>query len=312
MYANIKLCDPRTGKKKINWMRTMFILSAVTLPLINWLIFYIGVNANSFLMAFQREVNHEIKWGFFNFEMFFAEFSKSTSLIREAFRNTAISFVISSMMMFCGFMVSFFLYKKVFLHKFFRIVFFMPGLIAGTVVSSFFSQLVGTEGPVVDIITKIWEFEYIPDLLHNPKFANTTIFANMIVFSFASGLVIWSGSFSRIPDSVVEAGKLDGVNWVQEIFYLTIPMVWPTFALNIILHICGFFSASGNVFLLTRGDYGTMTLNCWMYLQTLDKNNDINALNYLSAVGMFLTIISITISITVRKITDKVFADVQF
>jgi ABC-type sugar transport system permease subunit len=88
--------------------------------------------------------------------------------------------------------------------------------------------------------------------------------------------------------------------------------VWPTFALNIVLHVCSFFSASGNVFLLTRGDSGTMTLSCWMYLQTLDNNTDINALNYMSAVGLFLTVISVTISITIRKITDKAFADVQF
>lgn len=312
MYANIKLVDPKTGKKKINWMRTAFILAAIVLPIVNWLIFYIGVNANSFLMAFQKEINGKIAWGFFNFEQFFGEFSKSTSLIREAFRNTAISFAISTYMMFNGFLVSFFLYKKIMFHKFFRIVFFMPGLIAGTVISSFFIQFVGVEGPVVDVITKIWTFEYTPDLLNSPKYANLVVFGNMIIFSFASNLVVWSGAFSRIPDSVVEAGKLDGVNWLQEIFLLTIPMVWPTFALNIILQVCGFFSASGNVFLLTRGDNGTMTLSCWIYLQTLDNTNNVNALNYLSAVGMLLTAISIAISITIRKITDKAFADVQF
>lgn len=312
MYANIKLIDPITGKKKINWTRTLFILSAIVLPLINWLVFYIFVNANSFLMAFQKEVNGKIIFTFANFELFFNEFSKSTSLIREAFRNTSISFLISTMMMGCGFLVSFFLYKKILFHKFYRIVFYMPGLIAGTVVSSFFSQFVGVDGPVVKLMMTFNEYEYIPDLLHNPQFANKTIFINMIVFSFATNMIIWSGAFSRIPDSVIEAGKLDGVNWIQEIYYLTIPMVWPTFALQVILSVCGFFGASGNVFLLTRGDYGTMTLNCWMYLQTLDKNNDINALNYLSAIGLLLTIVSISISITVRKFTNKAFADVQF
>ena len=61
MYANIKLIDPLTGKKKINWTRTLFILSATVLPLLNWLVFYIFVNANSFLMAFQKEINGEKK-----------------------------------------------------------------------------------------------------------------------------------------------------------------------------------------------------------------------------------------------------------
>ena len=57
MYANIKLVDPITGKKKINWTRTIFILSATVLPLLNWLVFYIFVNANSFLMNFQNQLH---------------------------------------------------------------------------------------------------------------------------------------------------------------------------------------------------------------------------------------------------------------
>ena len=72
----------------------------------------------------------------------------------------------------------------------------------------------------------------------------------MIWLAFPGNMVIWSGTFARIPDSVVESAKLDGVNWVQELFLVILPMVWSTFGLMLTLTLCGLFSASGAVFLL--------------------------------------------------------------
>ena len=58
-----------------------------------------------------------------------------------------------------------------------------------------------------------------------------------------------------------------------------------------------------------------MTLSAWMYLQlyTLSGNQDTsNAFNYMSAVGLVMTAIAITISLVVRKWSDKVFDEVEF
>lgn len=301
-------------KKKTNWCSVAFILMAVIIPLLHFSIFYIGVNFNSFFMAFQREtVTGKVTWGLNNFRMFFSEFSKSTSTIRLALRNTALSWLVAQCATISGFLVSFFLYKKIFMHRFYRIVFFLPGLLAGTVVSSIFANIVSVDGPIAKLVMDWKNLEYLPDLLHDSRFANKTIFANTLVFGFANGMIIWGGSFSRIPGDIIEAGKLDGLNWWREIVFVTIPLVWPTVALNIILALCGFFGASGNVFLLTRGNYQTITLSCWMYLQVLDSGRDVNALNYMSAVGLCISVVAITISLVVRKLTDNAsFSNVQF
>ena len=301
-------------KKKVNWCSVAFILLATVIPLLHFSIFYIGVNFNSFFMAFQRNtVDGTIEWGFSNFVLFFQEFSKSTSLIREAFKNTALSWLVAQCCTISGFLVSFFLYKKIAMHKIFRIIFFMPGLLASTVVSSIFANLVGVDGALAKMIMQWDNLSYVPDLLRDVDYANKIVFLNTYIFGFASGMIIWGGAFSRIPADVVEAAKLDGINWWREIIYITIPLVWPTVALNLILALCGFFGASGNVFLLTRGEKGTMTLNCWMYLQVLDQSDDSNALNYMSAVGMCISVVAITISLIVRRFTDKSgLSQVQF
>lgn len=300
-------------KKPVNWWSVAFILCATIIPIAQWLIFYVYMNFNSFLMAFQTETPTGIKWGFDNFKMFFEEFSLSTSLIRQAFKNTALSFGVHMISYVTGFLVSFFLYKKIFLHKLWRIVFFLPTVIAGTVVSSIFSYIVSVDGPIAPVVQSMMNLDYLPDLLHDSDYANSVIFSHMLIFGFASNMILWGGAFSRIPGDVVEAGKLDGLNWWREIIYITIPLVWPTFTLTLILNLCSFFGSTGQVFLLTKGNYGTMTLSCWMYLQVYEKAEQQNALNYMSAVGMLLTSVSIVISLIVRKITNSSsFAKLQF
>ena len=51
-----------------------------------------------------------------------------------------------------------------------------------------------------------------------------------------------------------------------------------------------------------------------MYMQVygVSINNSSNAFNYMSALGMFLTVISCAVSLTLRKITGKAFQGVEY
>ena len=305
----------RKKRKKVNISRVIFIISFIILPIINFLLFYVYVNMDSFFMAFQTTKNGVTVWTLENFARFFREFSLSTSTIRIAFKNTFLTFGINLIMFPVGFFVSFFLYKKIFLYKTFRTIFFMPSIIAGTIISSVFMKIVGTQGPIAKIVQDLYHLDYVPDVLNDSRFANTFVLMQMVWLNFPGSMIIWGGTFSRIPTSVIEAARLDGVNWVQEAFQIIIPVVWPTFALQLMLTFVGMFGSSGNVFLLTKGEFGTQTLSNWMYMQVYGNtayggNN--NAFCYLSAVGLLISAVAITLSLTIRRITNKVFQDVEY
>ena len=302
-------------RKKVSWQRVLFILSCFILPTINFLIFYVYLNFSSILMAFQQKQGGNIVWTLENFRMFFAEFQKESSTIRIAFRNTSISFLITEVMFGIGFLVSYFLYKKILGYKIFRTLFFLPGLMAGTIVSSFFIKLVSYEGPIAPIVQKLFSLEDLPMLLSDSRYANYTIFANMVWLSFPGNMILWGGTFSRIPDSVIESAKIDGVNWIQETFRIIIPIVWSTFSTLLILSFVGFFGASGQVFLLTKGELGTMTVSCWMYLQVYNNTGNVdasNVYNYMSAIGILMTLCTAVIVVISRSITNRFFGDVQY
>ena len=291
-----------------------FIVSFTILPTITFLVFYVYVNLNSFAMAFQyNNADGTISWTLDNIKTEFQRLFPPDKEMGEAFLNTYKTFGVNLIMFFVGVFVSYFLYKKVFLYKAFRVVFYLPSILSAVVMCAVFKDLFGSYN--FGVFTKnLFKLNYIPEIFADEKFANKAVLINMIWLSFPGNLIIWGGTFARIPESVVEAARIDGVNWVQEAFKIIIPIVWPTFALMFILSIAGIFGASGQVFLLTMGQAGTQTISNWMYMQVYGAtiNNSSNAFNFMSALGMFLTVISCVLSLTLRKISSKLFQEVEY
>lgn len=302
----------KSKKKKMNKTDALFILFCVAIPVINWVVFYIYTNFSSITMAFTDNAG---AISLDNFVRFINEFKMETSDIRVALKNTLLTFAILFVTFPFKVLVSYFIYKKIPFYSFYRIVFFIPVIIFSVAIATVFVQMVGVGSPIAEGVQKLLKLDNVPELLADTRFANTTILLNLIWLSFPGELVIWGGAFARIPEDVLESARIDGVTWWGEFTKIIVPLVWPTVALQMVLLFCGIFGATGNVFLLTAGEYGTHTINSWMYV-TLYRNSGSmytsNVYNYMSAVGIIITVIAITISMLIRKWTDKVFEEVEY
>ena len=301
----------RTLNRK-NKSLIFFILFACTVPVINWLVFYVYPNASSVVMAFQDSKGD---FSLVNFQRLWTEFQLPTSEIRIALKNTLITFAISLACFIPRVLVSYFIYKKVPGYRIYRILFFLPSILFSVCVAMCFTRMVDTEGFIAQLVQRVLGLERVPELLADSRFANMTIWLNMIWLGFPGDLIIWGGTFARLPGDVLESARIDGANWRTEFTKIVVPMVWPTVALKMVLTACGILGASGQVYLLTKGNYGTMTLSAWLYKTLLDSSGTkytSNVYNYLSAVGIVMTVISIGIALVVRKYTDKAFQDVDY
>lgn len=299
-------------KKKISKMRLAFIICGIAVPIIQWLVFYVYANFSAIIMAFQDSQGN---LSLINFQRVFNEFSLPTSEIFIALKNTFLTFGILLVAFPFKVLVSFFIYKKVPFYKFYRIVFFFPTIIFSVAVALIFTKLVGPDGAIAQMVQKWLELDYTPELLADERFANITVILNLLWLTFPGDLIIWGGTFARIPEDVLESGRIDGVTWWTEFTKIVVPLVWPTVALQMVLLFCGIFGASGQVFLLTGGQYGTMTLNAWMYITLYNNSGNMytsNAYNYMSAVGVVITVIAVVLSLSIRKLTDKMFDQVEY
>ena len=298
-------------KKKVSKMKIAFVLSCIAIPIIQFAVFYIYTNFSAITMAF---TNGQGEFSLENFARFGRELARVDSDLRVALKNTMITFAILFLSYPFKVLVSYFIYKKIPGAKFYRIVFFLPMIIFSVAVAMIFSRMVDVNGPIAGWIANMTGQESV-ELLSDSRYANLTIFANMIWLGFPGDLIIWGGTFARIPEDVLESASIDGVTWWQEFIKIIVPMVWPTVALQMVLIICNLFMSTGQVWLLTEGQYGTHTIQSWMYhilYQGSGGAYTSNVYNYLSAVGIIITLVAILLSTIVRKWSDKAFEEVEF
>lgn len=302
----------KTRKKKMPFGTKFFIFCGIFFPVVNFIMFYIVPNGSSFLMAFHDKNG---QWGFENFIRFFQSLGTKDSEFQIALYNTLITFVIGTIAYPFQTMVSYFIYRKIPFAGFYRIIFFLPGIIVGTVVAMVTQYMLAPNGFLAEWIGELCGLDYAPELLADSRFARNILWIHMLWLSFPGSLIIWLGNFAKIPTELLESGRLDGTNWFTEFTKVIVPMVWPTFALQLTMRFCGILSASTSAFLLTRGDYGTMTLGTWLTLQLYNFSGNAytsNVYNYMSAVGLVMTVISVLIGQTVRKICDKAYTEVEY
>lgn len=300
-------------RKKIirqkKFRRDLFVFSCIALPILNFLVLYVYVNFSSIVMAF---TNAKGVFSFDNFVAFWNELQDEASLLRDAIPNTLITFAIAFVTFPLKVLVSYFIYKKIPFSGFYRIVFFLPTIIFSVALNFIFIYMIGPEGFIAKAIHESTGLG--PDLLADSRTANYVIWGQMMWLGFPGDLIIWGGTFTRIPQDVLESAQIDGVTWWTEFTKIVVPMVWPTVSLQMVLLVCGIFGATGNVWLLTQGEYGTHTISSWMYAQlyggSLSRSSGV--FNYMSAVGLVITIVAIILSTAVRKWTDKAFEEVEF
>ena len=295
---------------------TIFVIAILSVPIIQWIIFWFGVNINSFRLAFRRELlNGEIVWDFMNFkELEYAFQSIKNPLLAQgnilfAFRNTMIYFGISTfVMMPLSLIVAFFIYKQIQGYKVFRIAFYLPAVIPSIIMVEAYGSIVDGNGFLNMLCDELVPIEGI---LSTRETALTGVIVYMIWTGLTTNVLLFTGGMSRIPVEILEAAKLDGCGPGREVVSLIIPLIWPTLSTQIILAFTSMFSAGGPILLLTHGGSGTINIAFWLFSKLrgssgMDTSADSITGGIVSAMGLVFTCISVPIILFVRWLAGKI------
>lgn len=297
----------------------IFCFCMVILALINFIIFYVVVNINSILLAFQEFTGYDefyreqYVWSFANFVRMFKEFALPNSTVGTAVKNTMKYFCVNVFLMIpVSYFVSYFLFKQVRGYKLFRVVFFLPSIISAVVYVTVFKNFIQTFGPLYTLLKNLFGYE-LPALLSNPATATPTIIVYTIWTGLGINMILYQGAMRRVPEEVLEACKMDGGGWLHEMFFVITPMVWPTLSITIILAFTGLFNSSGPILLFSEagtvaGGNGTMTIAFFIFQKTQTGG----ALEYPAAIGIFFTAASIPIVILTRALLKRLDPEVEY
>lgn len=237
----------RSKRNKLK--KNLFVYSLIAYPLILFLIFYVVVNFNSILLAFQTiDGSGKSFAGLNNFKTFLSEMFGEGNLLSYSFINSIKMYFINlvvCMPLYVFF--SYLLFKKCFLNKTVSFLVMIPSIMSGLVIALIFVNFIGSNGPLTFIMERTgWNGGKWLNLLYDEKYAFGTTLFYMIWLSFATSLIVYPTAMRGINPEVLESAKIDGIsNMFQELWYIILPLIYPTLTTFLITGFAAIFSTSG-------------------------------------------------------------------
>lgn len=280
----------------------IFYVCLIALPMLQFCIFYIGVNLNSIILAFE---SYDISSGYYftgfdNFAQVFRDFGEVPYLM-NSIKNSLILYIANLLAMFMSLLFSFYIHKKRTFGGFFKVILFLPNIISGLILAIMYKYFV--ERAVPEYALQLGQI--IGGLLSDSKTALPTIIAFNVMISFGTQTLLFSGAMDGISDSVSDASKIDGCSPMQEFFHIVIPMIWPTITTFLVVGVASIFTNQMCLFSFfgTEASYSYYTFGYYLYksIQTASLSD----YPYLAAMGLVLTMFAVPLTYAVKWALEK-------
>ena len=288
-----------------------FIALLVALPLLNFCIWYVYVNFDSFRIAFSDNTTGEFTLS--HFQKVFERFTDSDGYLRERLLRSLTTWAFNTFITFpVSIIYSFAIFKKIPFAHTFKVIFMIPTFLGGVVMIGLFKNLIGATGPVVSLLQTIGVS--LPEsVMKNGFLAESTIAYGTLLFymfwmGMATNILLLSGAMARIPQDIFEAAKLDGISFIREMFQIVLPLIAPTLITMMVLSIPSLLTADAGTFTFygASNPEGVATMGYELTLLTyLLAQTGGNAYGYPAALGLVLSAVAIPIALFTRKWLEK-------
>lgn len=303
-----------TAKTKRTIKKYAFVYSLLLYPLILFAVFYVYININSILMAFQSISSSGEKTfvGFENFRDFFNRLQNP-----ELDPNLKTSLLNSVKLYFIGLIghpialfTAYYIFKKKALHRIYAFIVMIPDIVSIFVITIVFKKFI--EGGLPSFMKTVFGVEDFPMLLVNKSYTFPTVVFFAIWSTMASAILMQRASMGSIDASILESAHIDGVNYFQELWYIVFPMISGVIATGFITGIGGLFAASGPLvsFWMYSAPPETWLTGYYMTQRVMTNLEDPSGYALLSAMGLLFTAIIVPITLLIKKLFDRIVPEV--
>ncbi len=304
-----------------------FVYLIVALPVLHLAVFWVYVNFSTFLNAFVDERGDPSfesiirvaksfaggidNWGYYPLQMLL--------------KSVAIWFNLHVLCCVIGIFTAFILTKHMILSKTFRIIYMIPGLVGAVVFSAIMKKIyagASDGGPLVAVFQGLGVDMH--PLLKKEGFlgytnavAFGTMYLQMFLFNITGGSMIIAGAYMKIPQEIFESAQIEGCGFFREGFQIAIPCAWPTISTTIVFSLCSFFTADYAFYLYSNetGKMGLQSIGFYLYQFQVKASYMVDnqyMVGYTSALGMFLTMITIPVVLLGKKLLTRIGGDIDF
>lgn len=300
-----KTLQKRKGKMQRDWL--LFYILVAAFPVLQFCVFYIGVNANMITKAFSA---YDINTGTYvfngieNFRKIFFEL-ENNPVYSVSLKNSLLAYVIiTGVSLPLSLLMSYYIFKKCRGHKLFRSILFLPSIISPMVLSTIFRII--TDKIYPELVYK-FTGEYVPGLLMNES---RTVFLLAVFYTIWTGFgvttMMYRGAMDGVTPSMLEAASLDGAGEFTQFYKIILPMIFPTISVFLLTGITGIFMNQINLYNIFSSNLGDQMVKTFGYQFFLETSKATLA-DYprLTAIGLLLSIITIPVVLGLRKLFNK-------
>ena len=293
-----------TRKKKVNKSDLIFIIVMLLVPTVQFAIFYIGTNLNSFALSFKtydKLGGGFVPNGWNNFERVIEDLKNSEEVIfavKNSFKVYGVGLLTSLPV---AILFAYYVYKKFFGFRTFKVLLFLPSMLS--ILTLCILYRIFADNSVPDVINSMFGTE-IQGLFADLKTEYAALMFAFVFFHFGTTLLLYLGAISDVPDSVMEAAEIDGASNFVQLTRVVLPSIFPTIKTFFVCGLAGLFSNQFNLFnfygLGAEAKYET--IGYYFYKLTI-KGQENYA--YVAAFGLLLSLILIPITLVINKLLER-------
>ena len=288
--------------------RLAFYIALSFIPIAQASVFYIYLNINTIVLAFQDydlESQKYIWAGVANFKRLFQNFSADPAFLL-AFRNSLIAFIVPSVLIVpIGVLNGYYFYKHAPLGGVFQVFYYLPTIISSLVIAVL--GLYGIEELLPEVVRLITGTRGTRFLSDSPD----TIFPTLLVFyTFigwgGSGVILYPAAMSAVSPELREQAALDGCGSLGEFIHVIFPAIYPTFVTLLIVRMTTLFTNDLNLFAFLGNYQPAEAQTIGYYSFTTIFNGGPAQYPYMATFGLLLTLVLAPTVLLTRKLLEKV------
>ncbi|MCX6080388.1 MAG: sugar ABC transporter permease [Chloroflexi bacterium] len=187
----------------------------------------------------------------------------------------------------------------------YRVIFFLPSIVP-TVASTILWLWI--LNPQTGILNSLLGSVGIagPNWMSNPDWSKPGLIM-LGMWGMGGTIIIYLSGLQDVPVSLLEAAELDGANWWQRLWHVTIPMVSPITLFNLITGIIGTFQYFAQAYIFRGQQALGFPLNSTLFYSVYLYQNGFLWLKmgYASAMAWVLFIIILICTLLLLKVSER-------
>ncbi|BCB02514.1 carbohydrate ABC transporter permease [Bacillus sp. KH172YL63] len=182
-----------------------------------------------------------------------------------------------------------------------RKIYLIPMLLSSVAIAQLWIKVFNPSNGVLNSLLMSVGFENPPAWLAEPSVVLYAIFIPILWQYAGFYILIYYAALKNIPESLVEAAKIDGATPFQIAYKIKLPLIMGVVKVTIVLAVVGSLKYFDLIYVMTGGgpNGASEVMASYMYKLAFSSND----FGYGSAIGFLLLIITLIVTVIIRKLT---------